>query len=279
MCAGGYRVPVRAIPETFQAAVVREIDARLDHVETSYGVRIPWAIESGSRAWGFPSPDSDYDARFIYVRSVDDYLTPWRERDVIETPLDHVYDVNGWDVAKAVELLVRGNATVVEWLRSPYVYRGDDVFRGELLALADHVVDRPAIGRHYTHVGRGQWDRYGHAQEMPLKRLFYALRPAASIRWLEAHPTSATPPMDLSSLLSENGASEEVVRLVRELVAVKADTREMGVGRPPAALLDYVRDALEHGAVFEAGPERDAVASRDRAADVFRHLVRAFGPG
>lgn len=269
---------MRAIPETFEASVVREIDARLDHVEASHGVRIPWAIESGSRAWGFPSPDSDYDSRFVYVRSLDDYLTPWPKRDVIETPLDHVYDVNGWDVGKAVELLVRGNATVVEWLRSPYVYRGDDVFRTEMLALADQVVDRFAIGRHYTHVCQGQWDRHGDAQEMPLKRLFYALRPAASIRWLEAHPTSATPPMDLGALLAESGASGEVVRLVDELVAVKAQTREMGLGRPPAALLAYVRDALEHGVAFEDGPARDADAVRRQAADVFRHLVREFGP-
>ncbi|MFE3443732.1 DNA polymerase beta superfamily protein [Nocardia sp. NPDC059180] len=83
------------------------------------------AIESGSRAWGFPSPDSDYDCRFLYVASLDTYLSPWRTRDVIETPLVGLLDVNGWDLGKALRLLVKGNAVLIEWLQSPIVYRGD----------------------------------------------------------------------------------------------------------------------------------------------------------
>lgn len=88
-------------------------------------MRIPWAIESGSRAWGFPSPDSDYDCRFIFVRPRDHYLALWPARDVIETPLDTTFDVNGWDLAKAVRLIAKGNATAIEWLRSSIVYAGE----------------------------------------------------------------------------------------------------------------------------------------------------------
>jgi predicted nucleotidyltransferase len=242
-------------------------------------VSIPWAIESGSRAWGFPSPDSDYDCRFFFVRSEDDYLAPWPVRDVIETPLDAVYDVNGWDVRKAVQLLVRGNAVVVEWLRSPHVYRGDGAFRADLLALADEVADRSAIGRHYTHVCLGQWNRHGRETEMPLKRLFYALRPAACVRWLESHPDAATPPMELRVLLAQSGADDRIVRLVDELVQLKSQTRELGVGAAPAELKAYVADALQHGmAAFERPDDRDTEAVRARAADVFRHLVRTYGP-
>jgi predicted nucleotidyltransferase len=271
---------VRAIPETFDAAVVDEIDARLDGVEAAHRVAVPWAIESGSRAWGFPSPDSDYDCRFVYVRSEDAYLSPWPARDVIETPLDEVYDVNGWDVRKAVQLLVRGNAVVVEWLGSPHVYRGDPGFRGDLLDLAGEVVDRSAIGRHYTHVCLGQWNRYGSDTEMPLKRLFYALRPAACVRWLEAHPTAATPPMELRVLLQQNGADARVLRLVDELVELKSRTREMGVGTAPAELTAYVADALQHGlAAFDRPRDgAEAEVARRRAADAFRRLVRAYGP-
>ena len=75
----------------------------------STGARIPWAIESGSRAWGFPSPDSDYDCRFLFIRPRDQYLSLWPARDVMEPPLDKTYDVNGWDLAKAVKLVVKGN--------------------------------------------------------------------------------------------------------------------------------------------------------------------------
>jgi hypothetical protein len=82
---------------------------------------MPLAIESGSRAWGFPSPDSDYDCRFIFVRPIEDYLSPWQRRDVIETPLEGDFDVNGWELGKAIRLLAKGNAVIIEWLMSPIV--------------------------------------------------------------------------------------------------------------------------------------------------------------
>lgn len=113
-------------------SVVERIDTRLAQVARDCGVRIPWAIESGSRAWGFPSPDSDYDCRFIYVRPSSSYLSLWSARDVVETPLDAVLDVNGWDLAKVVRLILKGNAAPLEWLRSPIVYMGDEAFRERL---------------------------------------------------------------------------------------------------------------------------------------------------
>ncbi|WP_278256068.1 nucleotidyltransferase domain-containing protein [Nocardioides convexus] len=96
-----------------------------------HGVRVPWAIESGSRAWGFASPDSDYDCRFFFVRPSAAYAALWPARDVIETPLEGLLDVNGWDLGKAIRLATAGNATVGEWLRSPWVYDGDPAFRDE----------------------------------------------------------------------------------------------------------------------------------------------------
>src|SRR3569832_2200251 len=99
----------------FSPDAVSEVRRRLDDVRAS-GVRILLAIESGSRAWGFPSPDSDYDCRFLYLRKTGDYLALFPQRDVIETPLDGEMDVHGWDLQKALKLLLRGNAVVIEWL-------------------------------------------------------------------------------------------------------------------------------------------------------------------
>ncbi|MCM6776597.1 nucleotidyltransferase domain-containing protein [Nocardia sp. CDC159] len=78
---------LRAIPDSMDPTVVGSIDAELDRIAREHRVRIELAVESGSRAWGFPSPDSDYDCRFVYVASLDGYLSPWQARDVIETPL------------------------------------------------------------------------------------------------------------------------------------------------------------------------------------------------
>ncbi|MCZ2264660.1 nucleotidyltransferase domain-containing protein [Isoptericola sp. QY 916] len=257
---------MRAVPATLDPAVVAEIDTRLLGVEASSGVSVRWAIESGSRAWGFPSPDSDYDCRFLYVHPADRYLSLWPGRDVIETPLDEVFDVNGWDLAKAVRLLVKGNVTTVEWLRSPIVYRGDPGFRDRLLALADDVVDRGAVGRHYLHVARQQ-----RLLGPSLKKFLYALRPAVALRWLADHPGAVTPPMDLPTLVAESSLPANVRAAVTDVVALKAVTRELGAATPPAVLERFVDAELDRAAAFdEPGPVRDTTEARARADALFR---------
>lgn len=260
---------MRAIPPSLDKTVVTEIDRRLRAVQTERGVRIPWAIESGSRAWGFPSPDSDYDCRFLFVRPTESYLSLWPERDVIETPLDKTFDVNGWDLAKTVALIVKGNATAIEWLGSPIVYTGDVGFRDRLLGLADAVVERGAIGRHYLHVARQQ-----RAGTGTLKRFFYALRPAAALRWLAVHPDAVVPPMNLPRLLDEGDVGDDVRDAARELIAVKARTRELGTAAPPVVLDRFVTAQIEAGDHFGDTPQgKDAAAVRRIADAYFRDEV------
>jgi len=275
---------VRSIPDDLDPDVVTSIDARLTGVEADRRVVIGWAVESGSRAWGFPSPDSDYDCRFLYVHPADAYLSPWLPRDVIETPLDHVYDVNGWDLRKAVHLMVRGNATGTEWLRSPIVYRGAPAFRDLLLDLADQVAEPALIARHYAHVGRRQWDRLGADDPdapVSLKGVFYSLRPAAALRWMRSHPDEAVPPMRLQALLEESEAPADVVVAAGELVAVKARTRELGTGRFPPVLRAFVLAELSAADLAGTGARRhDLERSRALAAEAFRTAVVRFGdPG
>ncbi|MFF5791006.1 DNA polymerase beta superfamily protein [Paeniglutamicibacter sp. NPDC012692] len=263
---------MRNVPDTLDRSVVAEIDARLERVAADERVAVSWAVESGSRAWGFPSPDSDYDCRFLYLRSANDYLGLWPLRDVIETPLDKVFDVNGWDVAKALRLLLKGNATVVEWLTSPIVYRGDVGFRDGLLDLASEVIDPARVGRHYLHVGRNQWDL--ESETVPLKKVFYALRPAAALRWLRTHPGSAVAPMDLATLLREGEVPEAVMRETDELLAVKAVTRELGEGRFPEPLASFVLS--EFAAAHEAYENASATIEAWKTARVdefFRTLI------
>src|SRR4029079_5070785 len=99
-----------SIPPEMDGEKVALIDALLDRIADEHKVFLPLAIESGSRAWGFSSPDSDYDCRFVFVRRVADHITPWSARDVIELPLEADLDANGWDLAKALRLLSNGNA-------------------------------------------------------------------------------------------------------------------------------------------------------------------------
>ena len=99
------------------------IQEKLNQLEAEYGVQILLAVESGSRAWGFASPDSDYDVRFIFWHPKDWYLSVFEQRDVIELPVDAVLDISGWDIRKALRLLWKSNAALIEWLNSPIVYR------------------------------------------------------------------------------------------------------------------------------------------------------------
>lgn len=273
---------VRAVPASFDPAVVAQIDARLDDVERDQGVRIGWAVESGSRAWGFPSPDSDYDARFLYVRPVEDYLSPWRPRDVVETPVDAVLDVNGWDLVKAVDLAVRGNATVAEWLASPIVYRGSNDFRDDLDRLVRDVTDRRAVGRHYAHVAELQWHRHAADPDrpIPLKRFLYALRPAAAVAWMLEHPHASVPPMDLASLLDGVEVADATRSDVEALVRAKAATRELGTGLVPATLWRFVGDHVERGLQVFAplGRSADLLQRREHAAESFRAMLARHAP-
>jgi hypothetical protein len=266
----------RNIPASFDPGVVAAIDARVAEIERDDRVRLPLVIESGSRAWGFPSPDSDYDCRFIFVRRENEYLTLFPKRDVIETPLTGDLDVNGWDLAKALRLMLKGNAVVLEWLRSPIAYRCEPEFRDAFLALARECADRRLIGRHYLHLGERQRRTYfGDGKEVALKKLFYALRPATALRWLRLHPEEAVPPMHFPTLLAECDPPAQTAALAGELMARKAETRELGTGPLPDAIAAFVAEEFEAARdLFETGPVRPSAQARAKAEAFFREVVR-----
>jgi predicted nucleotidyltransferase len=266
---------LRSLGDDFDPAIVAAIDARLRSVAEIENARVLLAIESGSRAWGFPSPDSDYDCRFIYVRRRDDYLALLAPRDVIELAADAVLDVNGWDLIKALRLLLKGNAVVIEWLTSPFVYAGDARFRDEALALARRAAQPAAVARHYLHLGERQRRTYfADTHAIPLKKMVYALRPAVALRWLRLHPSEAVAPMHFPTLVAESSLPPDVVAIIDALLAHKAVTRELGRGPLPppiGALIDaeFAR-ARDHwqGEPLRADPQ--IVAAAD---ELFRRWV------
>ncbi|MGY1943518.1 nucleotidyltransferase domain-containing protein [Nocardia asiatica] len=265
---------LRAIPASMDPAVVGAIDDELDRIEREHRVSIRLAIESGSRAWGFPSPDSDYDCRFVYVAPLETYLSPWRTRDVVETPLTDLLDVSGWDLAKALRLLVQGNAVLIEWLMSPIVYRGDPAFRDRLRTVAGEVADRDKVARHYLHLGSKQWALFERTGS--LKKVFYALRPAMALRWLREHPAAAVAPMHLPTLLRECDLPAELPSAVTELTDLKSRTREMGSGAVPAPITAFITAEFACAAeAFAKSGHRDLTRARAITAEFFRSEASA----
>lgn len=268
-------MPLRAIPPEMNPASVGQIDRLLDRAVAEHGVFIPLAIESGSRAWGFASPDSDYDCRFVYARPAARHLTPWPVRDVIEYPLEGELDANGWDLGKALRLLLKGNAVIIEWLRSPVVYRGEAWFRDGFLDLARRVADREAIARHYLHLGERQRRVYfGDGQAVAQKKIFYALRPAATLRWLRLHPREAVAPMHFPTLMAECDPPADLRAEVEGLLARKAATRELGEAPLPPAVASFLDAEFEAArAAWEGGRVQPSEEARALAADFYRAAV------
>ncbi len=206
------------------------IDAKLDAIVRDEGVRILFAIESGSRAWGFPSPDSDYDVRFVYVRPLDWYLSIDDGRDVIELPIEGDLDINGWDLKKALQLLLKPNPVLLEWMRSPIVYRADGAALARLTTLAEKAAHLRPSTYHYLHLAESQFNRMIDGRDaVPLKKYFYVVRPATALRFMRLNPDLPVP-MDLAALMAGADLPAAVTSLIDDLRGRKAVTRELGSG-------------------------------------------------
>ncbi len=270
----------RSIDPAMDGEIVGAIDARLDAVQREHNVCIPLAIESGSRAWGFPSPDSDYDCRFVFIRPEQEYLTPWTPRDVIETPLDAVFDVNGWDIGKAVKLMAGGNAVIMEWLTSKIVYRVDAAFRTDFLALADQIVEREALAYHYISLGREMHKRLAaQGEDVQQKKIFYSLRPAMALRWLRLHEARAVPPMHFPTLMEHCDLHADLAGEINELLVRKAVTRELGTAPVPPLIAAFTLQEFSLAETLFATRGRARSGPPNREAEAFfRDIIRRFGP-
>lgn len=161
----------------------KEILSKLSEIEKEKNVEILVAVESGSRAWGFASPDSDYDIRFVYRHKKDWYLNLWEQKDSIQFMTEDDLDGSGWDVRKALKLLAKSNASFLGWLFSPIVYREDTAFLNEMKALAASNFNPISGFYHYHSMNRGFEQTLG-SDKMTLKSFFYAIRTALCAKWV-----------------------------------------------------------------------------------------------
>jgi predicted nucleotidyltransferase len=212
------------------ADVVKEIDARLDALERTEQVKVQFASESGSRGWGFESSDSDYDVRFIYIRPSDFYLSTdlERKRDVIELPIEGLWDINGWDLRKALQLFFKSNPPLLEWLSSPIIYREASGVIQKLRDLAPEYYSPKACSHHYWNMVTGHYRKQLAGQRVPLKRFFYILRPLLAMQWLEED--MGVVPMEFEKLVEGTIRDQALKNDIEELVAVKRTGLESGFG-------------------------------------------------
>ena len=176
------------------------VPKKLEEIERQYKIEILWAVESGSRSWGFASPDSDFDVRFIYKRPINEYLKLNVNRDVIELPVDDTWDVNGWDLDKTLKLLNRSNPTFYEWMNSPIIYR-KTAFRKRIEPLLELCFSEKRMIHHYLNTAKNNLKRNFCADIIKPKKYFYAIRPVLACEWVMTK--HSMPPVLFEDLANE----------------------------------------------------------------------------
>ena len=198
------------------------IKRKIREIEICENIHILHAVESGSRAWGFASPDSDYDVRFIYIRDREYYLRLDKTRDVIEWQLDETLDINGWDLQKALRLLHKSNPTLFEWASSPIVYHTTQKWQTISASFPDYFLSSPGL-HHYLSMAEGDYREYLRGDTVRAKKYLFVLRPILACKWiLDKH----TPPPMLFADLVVAEADADLAQEIEQLLEIKATVPE-----------------------------------------------------
>lgn len=246
------------------------IKEKLLEIEKKENVKILLAVESGSRAWGFPSPDSDYDVRFIYVRPKEEYLKLNRCRDVIEYPINDMLDINGWDLDKALKLLFKSNPTLFEWLNSSVVYMQNDAFVNEIKAVYDHYFNTKNSLYHYLSMAQSNYREYLKTDMVRAKKYFYVLRPILCCRWILEHKSA--PPMQFSQLV-ETQLDKAVLPEVEHLLDLKMNSPEIKMIPRIDVINEYIDKSFAELELLVKEDEVSAEKSWNELDELFLKMV------
>ena len=238
---------------------------KLKEIESRENVKILHCVESGSRAWGFASPDSDYDVRFIYLRPKEFYLRLDKTRDVIEWQLDDTLDINGWDIRKALTLLHNSNPTLFEWNASPIVYKTTDAWARISDQMNQHFVPKSGL-YHYLSTAKRNYRDFLVGDVVQYKKYFYVLRPVLACKWILAEKTP--PPMEFH-ILMEKYLNEEIKSDVERLLDLKMNRSEIAMGKSFIRVNEYLdRTITEMDAIAAVMPD-----DKRKSWDALNHML------
>lgn len=217
------------------------IQTELDRLSTQHDIQIILAIESGSRAWVFPSRDSDYDVRIIYLHKSHWYLSVFEKKDTLNEPINGDLDIAGWDLRKTLSLLHKGNAVVHEWLNSPIIYRQNDALLKPLASFARSAFNPSAAFGHYFHMSCNKLEMLGR-EPMSGKAFLYGLRTLLCARWIRDF--AEAPPMAFDRLVKQYVREDKLDYELRALLAHKRDDVEAGAASVSSGLVDFCAGSL-----------------------------------
>ncbi|MCI0766336.1 nucleotidyltransferase domain-containing protein [Bacillus sp. TL12] len=248
-----------------------KIQLELERIEKENNVKILFAVESGSRAWGFPSKDSDYDVRFVYIHPVDWYLSINEKRDVIEYPISDVLDISGWDIRKALQLFAKSNPALLEWIRSPIFYSKNSDLPERLQKMSESDFDPKATIYHYLHMASKNYREFLQGERVKLKKYFYVLRPILACKWLEEKGT--LPPVEFERFINELSLEQKLLNEIEDLLIKKKAGVELDAGPKNIVLNEFLEEEIKYYQEYVKGIEKGRGIEVEKLNDLFRNML------
>ena len=247
----------------------KEILKYLDELERKEEIKILLAVESGSRAWGCPSPDSDYDVRILFVRPLESYLSVTRPTEDLNYFHGKLLDINGWDVRKTFGLIRKSNATPFEWAQSPIVYLERNEFSKTVLDLCRKYFRPYHSVNHYRGIAKNSYKVDLLTGTLKLKKLFYVLRPLLAAKWILDKKT--VPPMDLPNLMTQI-SEKKIVDRINELLVFKTTANEDYVHTLEPILVNYIAELFKVVETVKLTAPKDMI-DPEELDKTFRNLI------
>jgi uncharacterized protein len=252
--------------------MIARIQSELEELERSNNIAILFAVESGSRAWGFPSADSDYDVRFVYLHRPEWYLSIDIEKrsDVIEPPIRDLLDLSGWDIRKALGLFYKSNPPLLEWLQCSIIYREQFSFANNLRALLADFYSPKASFFHYLHMARGNIREYLQGDTVWQKKYFYVLRPLLAMLWIEQGLGPV--PIEFNRLLDAVVADSDLRHAINLLIEAKKSGAELDRGPKIPVIGSFIEKEMDRLQSTSA-QNKISAPSLDRLNQLFRDTL------
>jgi len=252
--------------------VTEEIKNQLFKLEQQHAIKILYAVESGSRAWGFASPDSDWDVRYIYVHNPDWYLSIDTKKDSMEEMLPHDLDFAGWELRKALRLFRKSNPPMLEWLRSPIVYLQQCSTAGRLRELTEEYFNPKSCLYHYLHMARGNFGDYLQKDVVRVKKYFYVLRPILACDWIKETNTMA--PMEFQKLVDSQVSDKQVKTEIQNLLTRKIAGDELNEEPKNQILSDFLERKIEFYKEYVTTIEQPTLPDSEKLNELFRFTIK-----
>jgi len=255
------------------SSVRTEIQGELLRIAEDNNIRILYACESGSRAWGFASPESDYDIRFIFLHPTSWYLSVLPQDDGMDLFIDKELDINGWDIRKVLRLMMKSNITAFEWLQSPIVYQTDEDFKAAIWSLSQHFFQARSSIQQYLSLAENSFRRISEESEINIQKYLYVMRPLLAAMWIAQYKSAA--PMTFAELLPLLKPFSNIETIVLELWEKALMPNKKNIIKPIQELNDFIQKEINKCNNIADGMEESAVRT-DMLDAFFRMVIQTY---